>query len=344
MSTTSNIGLDLHRWWDWYSQALWLSRSASEWNWIERVATETHSEHPVISVEVASKKQLAAGYCVLAAGGLAIHGGVTQRPPAASQRLSDVHVKANSDDLTALCVERLILESFSKKAELYQALTPAPLDLPESHRRQEDEFSRAGMLYLTRLVRMELAKPDAPNSSGYSAYALQKTAGHAMPEAHRLRIEPYQSVPYHLWVELIERTYQDSRDVPELAAFRTIEKSLEGYRANRTPGVEGWFVILCDSRPAGCLILSRSYHPTGEISYLGLSPEFRGQGFSFEIMRFALNWMSTQKCSKVALAVDCRNEVALNVYQNWGFQATISYHAWIASPKSFQPTFFHSLT
>lgn len=101
-------------------------------------------------------------------------------------------------------------------------------------------------------------------------------------------------------------------------------------------------MIRCHGVPAGCLILAKHNFPMGEISYLGLAPEFRSQGYSSGIMQFAMNWMLAQNCSKVALAVDCRNEVAFNVYQKWGFQATISYHAWVASPKTFQPSFSHS--
>jgi RimJ/RimL family protein N-acetyltransferase len=157
----------------------------------------------------------------------------------------------------------------------------------------------------------------------------------------RLHIIPFESLPFARWIELIERTYLDSDDVPELAAIRTTAKAVEGYRANRTPGVEGWFAIHCNGEPAGCLVLARHYHPMGEISYLGLAPEFRSQGYSFGIMQFAMEWMERQRCTKVALAVDCRNEVAMNVYQKWGFQATISYHAWVASPKTFQPSSSH---
>jgi GNAT superfamily N-acetyltransferase len=155
----------------------------------------------------------------------------------------------------------------------------------------------------------------------------------------RLRIEPYESLPYETWVALLEATYQETSDVPELADLRSTRKALEGYRSHRTPGVEGWYAIWCRGVLAGCLILARNHFPVGEINYLGLIPEFRAQGHSRALMRFALDWMAAERCTKVALAVDCRNEPAMRVYQKWGFETTISYHAWVASPKTFRTSF-----
>jgi RimJ/RimL family protein N-acetyltransferase len=325
----SDVDPQLQRWWEWYSQALSFSRAQSEWNWIQRIASETQTSNPVISVQVASVHQAVAGYCVLSAGALAIHGGITQRLLTSTNKLSDIQLVAQDRDLRAVCLERLILESFERRSELYQALTPLEKDSPEGIGQAQDYFERAGMFYLTKLVRMETQL--ASGTRIHSDSASDK----------RLEIETYQSVPLEEWVRTMENTYANTDDVPELADLRSTPKAIEGYRANRTPGVEGWFLIRCEGQPAGCLVLARHYHPTGEISYLGLIPEFRGQGYSFGIMQFAMNWMASQQCTKVALAVDCRNEVAIGVYQKWGFQATISYHAWVASPKTFQPSYFH---
>ena len=323
------ISPKLQSWWDWYSQPLSFSRAQSEWTWIQRVASETGTDNPVISVQVLSANEALAGYGVLAAGALAIHGGITQRILSKTRHESDVELlvdPSHQNDLKAVCLERLILESFQKGAELYQALVPIPTDTNEGLDQLHQLCALAGMTYLTRLVRMELPYP----------------SDKAIGSDGRLSIESYRSVPNEVWVELLERTYRDSVDVPELTALRSTPRALDGYQANRSPGVEGWFVIRCHGVPAGCLILAKHNFPMGEISYLGLAPEFRSQGYSSGIMRFAMNWMLAQNCSKVALAVDCRNEVAFNVYQKWGFQATISYHAWVASPKTFQPSFSHS--
>ena len=97
---------------------------------------------------------------------------------------------------------------------------------------------------------------------------------------------------------------------------------------------------------AGCLILARNHFPVGEINYLGLIPEFRAQGHSRAMMRFALDWMAAERCTKVALAVDCRNEPAMRVYQKWGFEATIPTTPGWPLPRLFELLFndrcFHS--
>lgn len=320
----TQIGANLLRWWEWYSQPLSFSQANHEWTWIQRIANETNSPTPVISVQVQSKQQAVAGYCAMAAGALAIHGSITRRLVSNLSKDSDIQIHTLSGDLMALCLKSLIAESFQRGAELYQALVQIQQEHSDSCNESNAHFSQAGMSYLTKLVRMEM---DYPFNRSMQRVCVDD----------RLKIEPFDTIPRETWIQLLERTYQQSADVPELASIRSTARAIEGYKANQTPGVNGWFVLRCDGKPAGCLILARHNFPLGEISYLGLAPEFRGKGYSSGIMQFAVEWMSAQKCSKVALAVDCRNELAMSIYQNWGFQATISFHAWVASPKTFQP-------
>jgi GNAT superfamily N-acetyltransferase len=321
----TRISPKLVRWWEWYSQVLSFSRANQEWNWIQRVASETGSQNPVIAVQVRSAHQAVAGYCVLAAGALAIHGSITERLVSNLSNQLETPFYSHGGNLKAICLENLIVESFRKDAELYQALVQIQPEQANSLNESNMYFNQAGMSYLTKLVRMEM---DYPFNRSVQRSSFDD----------RVQIEPFESISSETWINLLERTYQQSLDVPELAAIRSTRKALEGYEANQTPGVNGCFVIRCDGEPAGCLILGRHNYPIGEVSYLGLAPEFRGKGYSFGIMRFAVEWMSAQKCSKVALAVDCRNELAMSVYQKWGFQATISFHAWVASTKTFQPS------
>lgn len=319
---------ELSRWWDWYSQPIGLARALSEWAWIQHIATETQRANPVFRIQVQSGSEASAGFGVLAAGALAIHGGITQRR--VSNLYSDpknslvIPSRSTQSELQAICLHRLILASFEQGAELYQTLVPIVSEfrdrLPELH----DLCSQAGMTYVTRLIRMERMKSQSDEHE------------HDSLGDERLRIEPYQSIPFETWMDLLEETYQETSDVPELADLRSTRNALEGYRANRTPRVEGWYSIRCQGVLAGCLILAKNHFPVGEISYLGLIPEFRAHGYSHGLMRFAMQWMAAEGCTKVALAVDCRNEPALRVYQKWGFEATISYHAWVASPKTFQ--------
>lgn len=333
--------LELSRWWDWYSRPLSLARALSEWTWIQHIAQETQRENPVFRIQVQSPNEAAAGYGVLAAGALAIHGGILTHPvsnlPNDPKNTLVIPSRSNQNELHAICLHQLILKSFEQGAELYQTLVPIVSEFPDRRPDLHTLCSQAGMTYITRLIRMErwISQVQSESKSQSIEYEHEQD----LVGEGRLRIEPYGSIPYETWMELLEATYQKTSDVPELADLRSTRKALEGYRSHCTPGVEGWYAIWCRGVLAGCLILARNHFPVGEINYLGLIPEFRAQGHSRALMRFALDWMAAERCTKVALAVDCRNEPAMRVYQKWGFEATISYHAWVASPKTFRTSF-----
>jgi GNAT superfamily N-acetyltransferase len=340
---------ELSRWWDWYSRPLSLARALSEWTWIQHIAQETQRENPVFRSQVQSPSEATAGYGVLAAGDLAIHGGILPHP--VSNLYSDptntlvIPSRANQSELQAICLHQLIHKSFEQGAELYQTLVPIVSEFPDRRPDLHTLCSQVGMTYITRLIRMErlISQSESESGSGSIEYEHEHEHEHEHEQdllgEERLRIETYERLPYETWVALLEATYQETSDVPELADLRSTRKALEGYRSHCTPGVEGWYAIWCRGVLAGCLILARNHFPVGEINYLGLIPEFRAQGHSRALMRFALDWMAAERCTKVALAVDCRNEPAMRVYQKWGFETTISYHAWVASPKTFRTSF-----
>ena len=352
---------ELSRWWDWYSRPLSLARALSEWTWIQHIAQETQRENPVFRIQVQSPNEATAGYGVLAAGALAIHGGILPHPvsnlPSDPKNTLVIPSRSNQSELQAICLHQLIHKAFEQGAELYQTLVPIVSEFPDRRPDLHTLCSQAGMTYITRLIRMERWISQSQSDEYEYEYEHEHEQEQEQEQEHeheheheyghgqdlvgegRLRIEPYGNIPYETWMELLEATYQETSDVPELADFRSTRKALEGYRSHCTPGVEGWYAIWCRGVLAGCLILARNHFPVGEINYLGLIPEFRAQGHSRALMRFALDWMAAERCTKVALAVDCRNEPAMRVYQKWGFEATISYHAWVASPKTFRTSF-----
>lgn len=57
----------------------------------------------------------------------------------------------------------------------------------------------------------------------------------------------------------------------------------------------------------------------------GLLPEYRGKGFGREILNIAVGKALEQKPGKVALEVDCENEVALSLYTSSGFRIITTY-------------------
>jgi ribosomal protein S18 acetylase RimI-like enzyme len=137
---------------------------------------------------------------------------------------------------------------------------------------------------------------------------------------------------------LIRDAYRESLDVPEIEGVRSIEQTLEGYAVNQPSNTDAWFAISINQSLAGCLILSIPSRRQAEITYLGLHPQFRSKGYGFEIMRFALQWMSEQNIEIASLSVDCRNTPAIQLYQRFDFNPTEAYHAWATTPQWFAAT------
>ena len=334
-----------------------MARGIRELDWAERIASESDSEDPIVTIQARSGEKGVAGFAVLAAGSLAIHGNLIDRLSNSFDRSPIQDTLELPRSLTGLelrvfALQVLIAKSFHQGSELYQILYQIPNLSPSSvsqssvsqpsHAGMDREpgeetetvlalrelYQKAGLTYVTQLIRMERTTPSEFDSST----SFDESPGLS---SSKLSFAPYTSLPYDDWVSILEQTYRNSADVPELSELRSARSALEGYQRNRATDSESWYVIRVEDQPAGCILLGDSDENTGEITYLGLIPEHRGKGYSSGIMRFVLDWMHKQRLNHIVLAVDCRNLPAVRVYQKWGFQATISYHAWITSPKTF---------
>lgn len=125
----------------------------------------------------------------------------------------------------------------------------------------------------------------------------------------------------HQFARLVEETYVETLDCPELNGLRATEDVLAGYRATGVYSPEMWFVVEHQSEPAGCLILAD--HPDFdqlELVYMGLVPRYRGRGWGRDVVRYA-QWMAhLRQRSGLLLAVDTRNTPALRVYESLGME------------------------
>ncbi|MBX3411071.1 MAG: GNAT family N-acetyltransferase [Pirellulales bacterium] len=122
--------------------------------------------------------------------------------------------------------------------------------------------------------------------------------------------------------QIIERTYVDSRDCPELDGAREMRDVIEGYRPTGTAAAAPWFFVRKGDRDVGCLLLSDyPAHDQWELVYMGLAPEVRGRTLGMDVARYA-QWRA--RCAargKLVLAVDAANEPALKMYSACGFLA-----------------------
>jgi mycothiol synthase len=136
----------------------------------------------------------------------------------------------------------------------------------------------------------------------------------------RLEFEPFVENQQPRLAELVERTYEATRDCPRMNGLRKIGDVLAGYRAAGKFDPARWFFLRHDGRDVGCLLLTdHPEHKQWELVYVGLAAEFRGRGWGIEAVRRA-QFLSGQAHSKcLLLAVDASNEPAIAMYGEAGF-------------------------
>jgi ribosomal protein S18 acetylase RimI-like enzyme len=97
---------------------------------------------------------------------------------------------------------------------------------------------------------------------------------------------------------------------------------LAGYCPSGPPDPDHWLIVRHGDKDVGCLLIT--LHPAqavGELTYMGVVPASRGNGWGIDIARHALWKMHKAGYSRMVVAVDAANEPALRMYAAVGFQA-----------------------
>jgi len=266
----------------------------------------------------------AGGYLVLYPGALASVGNL---------RSESRHNEDRGNEFLVQSAKELFQAAFDSGAELVQAISPliasqvsnnteSAFVSPDPHR--DEVLRKAGMQPVAKLVQMEcLGIPTVARPSISSV----------VQGPSELAYVSHQELSSNQWSQLVERTYVDTRDVPELNGLRDIESTLEGY-GSTIEGVPGtWWAVQCQGVNIGCLLLTPAATQWCEITYLGLVPEWRGQGLSKVVMNFVRDWAMERGIEGLTLAVDLRNTPAIRLYQSCGFVTQRFVQAWICFPK-----------
>ncbi len=137
--------------------------------------------------------------------------------------------------------------------------------------------------------------------------------------------------------EIVERTYQGTRDCPALNGARSTVDVLAGYRQVGSSRPEQgrpeqslaeqwrpelWRIVRRGNVDLGCLLIAdHVIDQCWELVYMGVVPEARGQGYGIEIARFA-QWLAGEAgVERLVLAADAENAPALDLYSGAGFTA-----------------------
>lgn len=141
------------------------------------------------------------------------------------------------------------------------------------------------------------------------------------PPESPLRFEGYSTENHKRLTGVVEATYAQTLDCPDLDGIRHIEDTLVGYQTTGVFDPSRWLLIRHADRDVGCLLLAD--HPaqdSWELVYMGVVPEARGNGWGRVIVRHA-QWLTGEAGrSCLVLAVDAANAPALGVYGSLGFQ------------------------
>jgi GNAT superfamily N-acetyltransferase len=296
---------------------------------LRQLSRASEYDRPIIALHVDEETFEAAGYLVLHPGAYGVIG--KWRYHSRSEDGAHPHSLDHEVSMISGILKELCQFGFQAGAEVVQhiaAVDPDELDIhpsgPRSHASDPTKQSllRSGMNAIATLVQMERW---SASGSDVSITGNGQDFG--------LSFHPWSQIESRQALQLVERTYIGTLDVPELNGVRSTARTLEGYRGQTKDAEDRWWGVQRESRWVGCLILSRiscnSIDDAWELTYLGIVPESRGIGLSRPILQFAVDQALAAGASRLALAVDVRNTPALQLYRSFGFVPTQFVQAWV---------------
>jgi mycothiol synthase len=124
-----------------------------------------------------------------------------------------------------------------------------------------------------------------------------------------------------LFRQTLLRTYEGTRDCPEVNGVRSIDEVLQGHRAQGVFDPERWWLVHHQGQPIGVLMMTEMPESgEWELAYMGVVPEARRRGFGREMLRRALGQACAAAAPAVTLSVDARNQPAWGLYRSLGFE------------------------
>jgi ribosomal protein S18 acetylase RimI-like enzyme len=150
-----------------------------------------------------------------------------------------------------------------------------------------------------------------------------------------LTLETYAECDRGVFQQTLLRSYEGTRDCPEVNGIRTIEEVIAGHKNQGTYDPDLWWLARVRGTPAGVMLLTEMVEWRGwDLIYLGVVPEQRRRGVGRELTEYALRAARAAGQRQLTLSVDVRNEPAWNLYHSLGFEAyeRRTVFLWIAQP------------
>jgi mycothiol synthase len=138
--------------------------------------------------------------------------------------------------------------------------------------------------------------------------------------ASRVRLITYAQENREVFHNTLLRTYEATLDCPELNGVRTIDEIIAGHIGQGNFRPERWWLAFEAERPVALAMVTEVPDTKAwDLSYLGVVPEARRRGLGRELARHVLDVAQSSRAPKVILAVDTRNQPALQLYSDLGF-------------------------
>lgn len=147
-------------------------------------------------------------------------------------------------------------------------------------------------------------------------------------------IKPFSAYPATLrdaiLVRLLDQTYVDTLDCPELCGLRETVDILASHKSTGVYDPADWFIVERDTQPVACMLLNRCPDQRViELVYLGIVKSARGQGLGRALMDHAHKVFPADGYDSICCAVDKRNTPALTLYTRVGFRSFAERGAYV---------------
>ncbi len=177
---------------------------------------------------------------------------------------------------------------------------------------QVEDLKLGGMPYVTDLIYL---------SRLTAGSVATRPTGLSVPRLVWAHYSPTTAAQFQT---VLEATYEQSLDMPELMGARSLDDIQASHRATGHYQDELWQIGYLPQEPAAAavlLMLDRPDRDAMEVAYLGLTPAARGRGLGRATVIHALE-VARPLRARLELAVDSRNTPAKRLYTQTGFRPT----------------------
>lgn len=129
--------------------------------------------------------------------------------------------------------------------------------------------------------------------------------------------------------KVVADTFEKTLDCPRLNHFRPPQTIVDAYLDSPAFEPAGWRIFRQGGKPIACLITTPyASANTLELTYMGAIPEVRGQGWGGKIIDEAIVIAKQFKLTELILAVDTKNQPAIDIYHRTGLTSIAKEAVW----------------